>query len=96
MLLLVVGSYFQNSRDIVTEIQVLKRLLDVLTSNGFLGVLFGDLVRFRGDEGDEFDATFNQEIARVFCKGNARIGVQDFGNDLLDRRWEGKAPWSAL
>jgi hypothetical protein len=51
------------------------------------GVLFGDFVGFGGDEGDEFDAAFDQQVARVFGKRHARLAGEDILDNLLDSRW---------
>jgi len=53
--------------------------------NGLLGFLLGDLVGFRGDESDELDATFYEEITSIFCKGEV-VG-EDLLDDFLDGGW---------
>ena len=53
----------------------------------FLGFALGDVVGFRGYEGDEFDAAVYEEVAGVFAEGDGLVGgggVEDFIDYLLD------------
>ena len=48
------------------------------------GFFFCDLVGFGGDEGDEFDAALDEEVAGVFGEGDTRGGGEDLGYYFLD------------
>jgi len=72
---------------VVAKVEFLERCFDVLACNRLLRVLFGNLVGFGRDEGDELDAAFNQEIARVFGKSHAGLAGQDILDNLLYSRW---------
>jgi hypothetical protein len=61
--LLVLLRGFNDSCDVVREAELLESLCDVVASNGLLGLLFGDLVGLGGDEGDEFNAALDQQVA---------------------------------
>jgi len=41
--------------------------------DGLFGILFGDLIRLRTDKSNEFDAAVDEEVARFFREGNARV-----------------------
>jgi len=73
--LLVVGCYLQNGRYIFAKVKVFQRGLNMFARYCFLRILFRNLVGFGGYEGDEFDTAFDQEVARVFRKGHARVVV---------------------
>lgn len=60
--LLVLRSRLQHGRDVVGETESLERLRDVITGDGLLRLLLGDLVRLRRDERDELDAEIDEEI----------------------------------
>lgn len=59
----------------------------MLCRDRLLSFLFGDLVGFGGYEGDEFHATFYEEVTGVFAEGDRVFwggGCEDLGDDLLD------------
>jgi len=86
-LLLVVLGDLEDGGHVVAKVEFLERCFDVLACNRLLRVLFGNLVGFGRDEGDELDAAFNQEIARVFGKSHAGLAGQDILDNLLYSRW---------
>ena len=55
---------------------------DMLAGNGLLGFPFGDFVGLGRQKGDKLHAAFDQEVPRVFCKGQAAVVAEDFGDDL--------------
>ena len=61
----------QDALNIVMEPQLLQGLRHMFASNGLLGLFFGDVVGFRGDESNELNAAFDEEVARFFGKGLA-------------------------
>jgi hypothetical protein len=73
LLLLVILRDIKDRGHVVAEAELLQRSLDVLASYCLLRVLLGNLVGFGGNECDELNAAFNQEVARVFRKGRARF-----------------------
>jgi len=73
--LLEAARHLEQIRHVFAESQLLECLGDVLTGDGLLGVLFRDLVGFGGYHCDELDAAFDEEVATVFCKGHALVGV---------------------
>jgi hypothetical protein len=77
-------SNLHNILHILAKSKLFKRLRNMLTSNSFLAFFFGDLVGFGGDEGYEFDAAFDEQVAGVFSEGETGGGGQDFGYDFLD------------
>ena len=63
----------------------------MLNRNRLLGLLLRDLVRFARDQGDELDAAFDEELARVAGERHGAIGLgreggceEDLGDDFLD------------
>lgn len=52
----------------------------------FLGFFFADVIGFGGNQGDELDAAFHEQVASIFGEGLAGRGRQDLSDDLLDRR----------
>ncbi len=51
--------------------------------NGLLCLFLCYLVRFRGYEGDEFDATVDEKIACISCESHTGCS-KDFGYDFLN------------
>lgn len=86
MLSLVFLRHLQNLGNVVWISKLLQGGGDMLARNGLFGLLFRDLVRLTRDESDEFDAAFYEEVARVFSEADTGVVVQDFGDDLADRR----------
>jgi hypothetical protein len=82
---------FEDGWNVVAKIQFLQGSLDVFACYGLFGVFFGDLVGLGGDEGDELNAAFYQEVARIFGKCHARLAGEDVLDDLLDGRCSGSA-----
>ena len=61
----------------------------MLCRDRLLRLFLRDLVRFRGYERDELNRTVDQQVARVFAKGEAGFVAEDLGDDLLDGRcWD--------
>lgn len=60
----------------------------MLAGYGLLRLLFGNLVGFGGYQGDELDAAFDQQVARIFGKSNSVVVGKDLIDDLLDSRWD--------
>jgi hypothetical protein len=87
LLLLVVLRDFEDGWNVVTKIEFFQRSLDVFARYGLFGVFLGDLVGLGGDEGDELNAAFYQEVARIFGKCHARLAGKDVLDDLLDSGW---------
>lgn len=71
---------------IIAKSEIFQRLLDVLAGNRLLGFLLANVVGLGGDERDEFDAAFHEQVARIFGKGLAGGRGEDFGDDFLDGR----------
>ena len=65
------------------EPKLSESFVDMVGRNGFLCLFFCYLVGLGGYEGDELDATVDQKVARISCKGDAR-GSEDLGDDLLN------------
>jgi hypothetical protein len=78
---------FEDGWNVVAKIQFLQGSLDVFARYGLFGVFFGDLVGLGGDKGDELNAAFYQEVARIFGKCHARLAGEDVLDDLLDGRF---------
>ena len=87
LLLLVVVGHLENGGHVVAKVELLEGGLDVLAGYRLLGVLFGNLVGLGGDEGDELDAAFNEQVARVFGKRHAGLAGEDVLDNLLHRGW---------
>lgn len=68
--------------------QVFECARDVIAGNGLFGLLFRKIVSLGRDEGNEFDAAFDEQIACVARKGDAGAGWEDFGDNFLDGRWQ--------
>lgn len=85
LLLFVVLGDFKDRRHVVAKVELLEGGLDVLACYRLLRIFLGDLVGFRGDEGDELDTALDEEVARVFGKGHARLAGQDVLDNLLHR-----------
>ena len=83
LLLLVILRDIKDRWHVIAKVEFLQRCLDMLACNGLLRVLFGDFVGFGGDEGNELDTALDEEVARVFRKGHARLGGQYVLNNLL-------------
>lgn len=73
--------------DVIAETKITQSPLHVFTGDSLLRFLFADVVGFRGDQGDELDAAFHEEIARVFREGLPGGRREDLCDDFLDRRW---------
>ena len=52
--------------NVVAETEITEGALDMFAGDGLLGFLFTDIVGFGGDQSDEFNAAFHEEIASVF------------------------------
>ena len=78
--------YRKYVRDIVCKAKIPECFLNVFACDGLLSFLFADIVGLGRDQGDELDAAFHQQIARILGEGLAHAGREDLGNDLLDRR----------
>jgi hypothetical protein len=68
-MLLCNGHYFLH---ILRKAQLSQRFIDVFRSDGLFRFALGDLVRFGGYQGDELDATFDEQVAGFFgecCAG---------------------------
>ena len=76
----------KNIGDVVAETEITQGALDMFAGNRLLGFLFADVVGFGGDEGDEFNAAFHEQVAGIFGKRLTGGRRQDLGDDLLDRR----------
>ena len=63
--------YSQYIGHVVSEAQILQRPLDMFACDGLLRFLLADIIRLGGDECDELDAAFDQEVAGIFGKGLA-------------------------
>jgi hypothetical protein len=85
--LLVVCGNVEDGGHVLAKVELLEGGLDVFAGDCLLCVLFGNLVCFGGDEGDELDAALDEEVARVLGKGHARLGGQNVLDNLLDGRW---------
>jgi hypothetical protein len=85
--LLVVCSNVEDGGHVLAKVELLEGGLDVFAGDCLFGVLFGNLVGFGGNEGDELDAALDEEVARVLGKGHARLGGQNVLDNLLDGRW---------
>ena len=83
-MLLVFLCHLLNLINVLLEAEVLESLDDVFCRNRLFCLFFGDLVGLRGDERDEFDAAFDEEVAGVLSEG--KVVGEDFLNYLLDRR----------
>ena len=59
----------------------------MLACDSLLGFFFADVVRLGRDQSDELNAAFHEQIARILGEGLAHAGREDFGDDLLDRRY---------
>ena len=68
---------------VLREPQLSECLVDVVGRYSLLGFFLGNLVGFGGDEGDEFDAAVDEQVACVPGEGDAG-GGEDFGYDFLD------------
>jgi hypothetical protein len=77
----------QDVWDIVAKAKITQSPLYVFACDCFLGLLFANIIGFRGDQRDEFHAAFHEEIASIFRKGLAGGRGEDLGDDFLDRRW---------
>lgn len=86
-LLPVLLSHRKHIGDIVCKAEIPQCLLDVLACDGLLGFLFADVVCLGRDQSDELDTTFHEQIARILGEGLAHARGEDFGDDLLDRRY---------
>ena len=82
-LFLMLAGNCQDFLDVFRETQFSKCFVDVVWCYGLLGFLFCYFVGFRGYEGDKFDATVNEKIARIACESNTR-GREYLGYDLLN------------
>ena len=60
--------------DVVAETEITKGALDMFAGDSLLGFLFADVVGLGGDQGDEFDAAFHEQIAGIFGEGLAGRG----------------------
>ena len=60
---------------IFRETEIFQRLGHMFASYSLLRLFLGDLVRFGGDHGDEFDTTLDQQVARLLRKGHAMLTV---------------------
>lgn len=83
LLLFVVLRNVENCRHVVAKVELLQRCLDMFACYCLFGVLFRDFVGLGRDEGDELDAAFYEQVARVFCKRHARLAGQNVLDNLL-------------
>lgn len=51
--------------DVIGETEIAQRSFDVLAGYGLLRFLFADVVGFRGDQRDELDAAFHEQVSGV-------------------------------
>lgn len=58
--------------NVVAETEITEGALDMFAGDSLLGFLFADVVGFGGDQGDEFDTAFHEEIAGIFGESLAR------------------------
>lgn len=81
-----IARYLQDVLDVIAKTQLLERLLDVLTGNGFLGLLLSNFVGFAADHGDELDTAFYKQIAGISGESDAAVGFggEDLGDDFGD------------
>jgi hypothetical protein len=63
LLLLVVLRDVEDCRHVFAKIQLFERCLDVLAGYCLLRVLFSDFIGFGGDERNELDAAFYEQVA---------------------------------
>lgn len=78
--------YSKHVGNVITEPQITQSLLHMLASNGFLRFLLADIVGLGGNESDELDTAFHEQVARVLGKGLTGRWGQDLCDYLLDRR----------
>ena len=78
------GSGFENCRNVIREPELVERLDDVVAGNRLLGLLLRDLVRLRADEGDKLDAAFYEDVASFLGEGDAGRSRQDLADYFLD------------
>jgi len=81
---LVLSRRLDDGGHIIGEAKLLECFGDVVAGNRLLGLLFGDLVGFGGDEGDEFDTAFYEEIASFLGEAAAAGRWENFCDDFLD------------
>lgn len=91
LLRLVLRGNLRDVANVVRVAQLPQGRNDVLAGDGLLGLALGDLVGLGREQGDELDATFDQEVARILGEGQAAVAAEDFGYNLPDGRWRGLA-----
>lgn len=82
--LLVFSSCFEYHGHVVGEAKLLESFGDVITCDGLLRLLLGDLVCFGRDEGDELDAALYKKVASFLGERDSILCGKNFRNDLLD------------
>ena len=63
---------------VLWEAEVPQSLLDVLYGYRLLRFFLGYIIRFRGNQGYEFDAAVDEQVAGVAGKGNVWRRTEDF------------------
>lgn len=82
------GRSVKHHRDVIREPELLESLGDVVACDGLLCLFFGDLVCLGGDECDELDTAFDQQIASFFGESDTLLCGQNLGDNLLNSRYE--------
>lgn len=70
--------------DILWKPKFSQGFVDVLCSDGFLGLALGNLIRFGRDQGNKFDAAFNEQIAGFLSECCARADGKYLSDDFLN------------
>lgn len=83
LLLLVILRDLEYGWHVVAKVEFFECCLDMFTCDGLLRVLFGDFIRLGGNERDELDAAFNEEVSGIFGEGHARLAGEDVLDNLL-------------
>lgn len=82
--------FFRDGKDIlnvIAESEITQSPLHMLTGDSLLRFLLADIVGLGGDQSDELNAAFHEEVARVFGEGLPGGRREDLCDDFLDRRW---------